>query len=420
MSTVLGSTAQATAGAVDLLAATRARRPSTRPLAGRAAASPPRRCAPRRRPRGPRASSAEVSAAGPPRTNAVWPAAPPSFPAESASRTRAVPGRPRPHRGEQRAAGGERAAHGVVTLNHSPTKSATAIGSDPGELAGRAGAEAPVGAGEPQAGLPRRRARPCRAAAGWTSARSATNRGQLAHVGVEARVGVGVRRARRRASSSAVRAASAQNVSAGAVLAQRDHAHVRAHQLEAVALAGRAPSITAGRSRPTVCNTSSDAAERARAARGRRRGGRPGPGRPRRRGRCGRRRRRSRHSRSRRPSAPRSRRSSSAAIRPGAPIRPPPGCARRSAHPQAVDRRAEARPAGHRPVEEELLERQLALEDVALGEADPLARCRAASAPAGRRSGRGCSAPARRWCRSRCRRTRRGRASSHSSPSARW
>ena len=42
---------------------------------------------------------------------------------------------------------------------------------------------------------------------------------------------------------------------------------------------------------------------------------------------------------------------------------------RRAAQPEVADRRPEARLAGHRPVEEELLERQLALEDVALGQA---------------------------------------------------
>ena len=44
----------------------------------------------------------------------------------------------------------------------------------------------------------------------------------------------------------------------------------------------------------------------------------------------------------------------------------------RAAHVEAVDRRLVLRPAGHGPQEEELLERQLALEDVALGET-PLA-----------------------------------------------
>src|SRR4029079_19094903 len=47
-------------------------------------------------------------------------------------------------------------------------------------------------------------------------------------------------------------------------------------------------------------------------------------------------------------------------------------CARvggRAAQPQVLDRGPEPRPAGHRPAEEELLERELALEDVALGQA---------------------------------------------------
>src|SRR6185369_456901 len=41
---------------------------------------------------------------------------------------------------------------------------------------------------------------------------------------------------------------------------------------------------------------------------------------------------------------------------------------RRAAQPEVTDRRLEPRVAGHRTVEEELLERQLALEDVALGQ----------------------------------------------------
>src|SRR5215213_3113465 len=41
---------------------------------------------------------------------------------------------------------------------------------------------------------------------------------------------------------------------------------------------------------------------------------------------------------------------------------------RRSAHPQVLDRRLVLRPARYRAREEELLERQLALEDVALGQ----------------------------------------------------
>ena len=43
---------------------------------------------------------------------------------------------------------------------------------------------------------------------------------------------------------------------------------------------------------------------------------------------------------------------------------------RRAAHVEALDRRAVLRPAGDRAVEQELVEGQLALEDVALGEAD--------------------------------------------------
>ena len=57
-------------------------------------------------------------------------------------------------------------------------------------------------------------------------------------------------------------------------------------------------------------------------------------------------------------------------MRPGAPMMPPPGMGRRAAHVEVADRRAVARPARHRAQEEELLERQLALEDVAFGEAE--------------------------------------------------
>ena len=55
-----------------------------------------------------------------------------------------------------------------------------------------------------------------------------------------------------------------------------------------------------------------------------------------------------------------------AAFLPGAPMIPPPGMRRRAAHVEAADRRAVLRPARRRPQEEELLERELALEDVAL------------------------------------------------------
>ena len=63
---------------------------------------------------------------------------------------------------------------------------------------------------------------------------------------------------------------------------------------------------------------------------------------------------------------------SRAARRPGAPMMPPPGMGGGAAHVEVLHRRAVAGPARHGPQEEELLEGQLALEDVALGEA-PLA-----------------------------------------------
>ena len=61
-------------------------------------------------------------------------------------------------------------------------------------------------------------------------------------------------------------------------------------------------------------------------------------------------------------------RTASAALRPGAPMMPPPGCVADPQSSEAVDRRAVVGPAWHRTQEEELFERQLALEDVALGE----------------------------------------------------
>ena len=54
-----------------------------------------------------------------------------------------------------------------------------------------------------------------------------------------------------------------------------------------------------------------------------------------------------------------------AALRPGAPMMPPPGMGRRPAHVQVLDRRLVLRPARRRAKEEQLLERQLTLEDVA-------------------------------------------------------
>ena len=67
----------------------------------------------------------------------------------------------------------------------------------------------------------------------------------------------------------------------------------------------------------------------------------------------------------------RSRSTCRAALCPGAPVTPPPGMGARAAQVEALDRRAVARPAGHRPHEEELLQGQVAVEDVALGQAEP-------------------------------------------------
>ena len=59
------------------------------------------------------------------------------------------------------------------------------------------------------------------------------------------------------------------------------------------------------------------------------------------------------------------------------------GMRRRAAHVEVANRRPVLRPARRRAQEEQLLERQLALKDVAFGQARTRARGRAASAPAG-------------------------------------
>ena len=59
---------------------------------------------------------------------------------------------------------------------------------------------------------------------------------------------------------------------------------------------------------------------------------------------------------------------SSAALRPGAPMMPPPGCVADPHIYRLPNRRAVLRPSGNRPQEQQLLERQLALKDVALAQ----------------------------------------------------
>src|SRR3954447_26858371 len=54
----------------------------------------------------------------------------------------------------------------------------------------------------------------------------------------------------------------------------------------------------------------------------------------------------------------------------GRPHDAAPGMRGGAAHPEVLDRRPIARPSGNRAVEEELLERELALEDVALRQAE--------------------------------------------------
>ena len=176
-------------GSLDLLAR-RERDPRDPPAADEQCARPPRRCAPRRRPRWPRPRAPRASAAGPPLANVVCPAAPPSFPAESARSTSAVPADhgPMAVNSEPRAASGPRTASDV---NHSPTKSAAAIGSGPRELARGAGAQAPVGPREPQAGLPvagRARVEPRRR----DLRKLAQEPRERADVGIEPRVGAPV------------------------------------------------------------------------------------------------------------------------------------------------------------------------------------------------------------------------------------
>ena len=58
------------------------------------------------------------------------------------------------------------------------------------------------------------------------------------------------------------------------------------------------------------------------------------------------------------------------AMRPGAPMMPPPGMRRGAAHVEAVDRSAVVGPAGNGTKEEKLFERKFALENVALRKAE--------------------------------------------------
>ena len=108
---VLGSTADATAGASTSLARrqldahrTASPAPTRSGHLGAGADLRARRSAARR--------SAPASAGGPPRTSAVSPAAPPSLPAESFSSTSAVPADHGPMAVEQRPAGSQRAPEG--------------------------------------------------------------------------------------------------------------------------------------------------------------------------------------------------------------------------------------------------------------------------------------------------------------------
>ena len=67
---------------------------------------------------------------------------------------------------------------------------------------------------------------------------------------------------------------------------------------------------------------------------------------------------------------PRSRSTARAALAPGAPMTPPPGWVLEPHMYMPAHRRAVLRVAGDRAVEQQLIHGQLALEDVALGQAD--------------------------------------------------
>ena len=193
---------------------------------------------------------------------------------------------------EPRAASAPRTASDA---NHSPTKSADGHRQRPGELAGGAGAEAPIGAGEPQARLPvadRARVEPRRRHV----RELAQEPREHAHVGVEPRVRV---RVLRRDGGELLRGAGRvgpEGERRAVRLAQRDHPDGRAHQLEAVALElelrddGR-PQPADGRD-----DAVEDAADALAALEDDDAAAGPGERRRRRRGRCGRRRRRSRRS----------------------------------------------------------------------------------------------------------------------------
>ena len=162
-------------------------------------------------------------------------------------------------------------------------------------------------------------------------------------------------------------------------------AHLGRDRARARAWPASGPSRPSARSRPTVCAMPGRRERRARARRSRRMpadlgrarssdqrpSGRPSRGTRRRPGRCARAPIDDRVvARSRHQAALRPRFASFEQLERG----DPPGRAHdaaagmrgRAAHPQVLDRRPVARPAGHRPVEEQLLERELALEDVAL------------------------------------------------------
>ena len=365
VSTVFGSTPHATTGA-SISSPEASATPGTRAAADEQASTPPRRVRTSAPAAVAAASSARASAAGPPLANVVCPAAPPSFPAESARSTQRGAGRPRPHRGEERATRGERAAH---RIRREPLADEVGRGHRhrPRQLARGAGARGAGRRGRASGPPASRRSRPSRAAAASPRrARPGTGRAR----------GRGRRTAGRRcrprgetaASSSAVRAGSAQNVS-GAPPSRSASMRTAGRTSSSPWRSSSSSATTAGRSRPTVETTPS----------------RMPPVRSRRSTTTTRRPARARcggadepvvaaagddhvvaHPRPRdlqvleRGDAARGAHEAAA------------GMGRRAAHPQAVHRRAVAGPAGHGPVEEELLERQLALEDVALGEADPL------------------------------------------------
>ena len=354
----------------------RHRRRSSPARRGRRSGS--RRPMPAPRPRAPRRAFD-----GPPLAYTVSPAAPPSLPAESASSTWVVAGGPRPHRRVPDAAPGASSPRIASVSNDSVTKSATAIASTrrivrpsclprprnarpsrrPSSASPKPGSLMSGGASSPRSARKRlsdadaggrtrrRRSRRPRTTGASDSTRAAERRPTASRRGRRAAGRTRGPRARRAPGRGCPARARGRSTAAG----------------------GRPCGRATGRGRPGRAPRSRPRRRSGRAPRGRASGARPGQ--------VGRRDEpvvaaadddrvvagRGRHRQA--TFRPLALRTSSAARRPLAPIRPPPGWVDEPRQPQVLDRRPEAGVAGDRPVEEQLLERELALEDVALGEA---------------------------------------------------